>query len=173
MLFSAGTALQLEKHIQGHLGFPQNTDNTTYFPIRTEKEERQQSREQALPERRLCGHGAGQLGPVLLAEHIYLLCLLGIARRATSPQGTWDCPRPSLSDQETRRHARKKMKMDKALVEPVNLSRQLGLDLPDAAPTGNGPHLQTAMNPGRVPPVTVKTAGDKVYCTCPPSTCGA
>lgn len=93
MLFSAGTALQLEKHIQGHLGFQQNTDNTTYFPIRTEKEERQQSREQALPERRLCGHGAGQLGPVLLAgkqgvraEHIYLLCLLGIARRA-QPSG--------------------------------------------------------------------------------------
>lgn len=65
------------------------------------------------------------------------------------------------------------MKMDKALVEPVNLSRQLGLDLPDAAPTRNRPHLQTAMNPGRVPPVTVKTAGDKVNCTCPLSTCGA
>lgn len=36
MLFSAGTVLQLEKHIQRHLGSQENPDNPTYFPTKAE-----------------------------------------------------------------------------------------------------------------------------------------
>lgn len=95
MLFSAGTALQLEKHIQRHLGSQENPDNTTYFPIKTEATagKRTESAElgegpAALMLAAFCPGPAGWGRWGVRAEHIALGRLLGITRGATGPLRT-------------------------------------------------------------------------------------